>query len=603
MKDSRKDSYRENMSIVIVGHVDHGKSTIIGRLLADTGSLPKGKLEQVRETCRRNSKPFEYAFLLDALKDEQAQGITIDAARCFFKTDKRKYLITDAPGHVEFLKNMVTGASRAEAALLVIDAMEGIKENSRRHGYLLSMLGIRQIVVLVNKMDLVEYNQKVYEDICRGYSRFLERINIKPYCFIPVSGRRGDNIAIVSENMKWYSGGTVLDVLDQLKNTRLPEDKPFRMPVQGVYKFTGGGDTRRIVAGTVETGRLHVGDEVIFYPSGKKSTVATIEAFSSKPQTSVGAGYATGFTLREQIYIRRGELAAVKGQAQPMVGKRLRVNLFWLGKQPMKKNKEYILKLGTAKLPVVLEDIIRVMDASNLQSLTKECIDRNDVAECVLLLDKATAFDLAENIPATGRFVIVDNYEISGGGIIQELLKDKQSWVRDKVTLRNYKWEMSRLTPEERAAKYNQRSTLIFITGQKDVGKKSVAKVLEKKLFDDGRLVYFLGMANILYGAGADIKGQTNNRREEHFRRLAEIANLMLDAGCILIVTARELTREDMEIVQTVINPEKTMVVWVGKNITTDVKCSLHIPSFRLEEEAAGRIKVLLQDEGIIFKP
>ena len=190
---------REDMNIVIVGHVDHGKSTLIGRLLADTGTLPQGKLEQVKETCRRNSKPFEYAFLLDALKDERSQGITIDTARSFFKTDKRKYIIIDAPGHIEFLKNMITGASRAEAALLVIDAKEGIRENSRRHGYMLSMLGISQIVVLVNKMDLVDYDKKIYDDIVSEYSEFLNKINITPMMFIPISAMQGDNIAVKSK--------------------------------------------------------------------------------------------------------------------------------------------------------------------------------------------------------------------------------------------------------------------------------------------------------------------------------------------------------------------------------------------------------------------
>ena len=180
---------KQDMNIVIVGHVDHGKSTVIGRLLADTNSLPEGKLEQVKETCRRNSKPFEYAFLLDALKDEQAQGITIDTARCFFQTERRNYIIIDAPGHIEFLKNMITGASRAEAALLVIDASEGIQENSRRHGYMLSMLGIKQVCVLVNKMDLIGYSEKPFRRIEKQYRRFLKKVDVEPLCFIPISAR------------------------------------------------------------------------------------------------------------------------------------------------------------------------------------------------------------------------------------------------------------------------------------------------------------------------------------------------------------------------------------------------------------------------------
>ncbi|MFW5790967.1 MAG: GTP-binding protein, partial [Bacillota bacterium] len=206
---------RENdLKLVVAGHVDHGKSTIMGRLLADTDSLPDGKLEQVKETCRRNSKPFEYAFLLDALKEEQSQGITIDAARIFFETDYRKYVILDAPGHIEFLKNMITGAASAEAALLVIDANEGVQENSRRHGYMLSMLGIDQIAVLVNKMDLVDYDEETYKNIVDEYTEFLNEIDVDPLSFIPVSGMEGDNLASKSAKMDWYQGETVLQLLD-----------------------------------------------------------------------------------------------------------------------------------------------------------------------------------------------------------------------------------------------------------------------------------------------------------------------------------------------------------------------------------------------------
>src|SRR6476659_456550 len=227
----------QRMNIVIVGHVDHGKSTVIGRLLADTHSLPEGKLDQIRAQCELNSKPFEYAFLLDALKDAQAQGITIDAARVFFNSSRRPYLILDAPGHIEFLKNMITGAARAEAALLVIDAAEGVQENSRRHGYMVSLLGIRQLAVLVNKMDLVGWDQAVFDRIRREYAGFLDQVGIQPSAFIPVSGRSGDNIADRSAHLGWYAGPTVLEALDQFHSEPAPVDRPFRMAVQDVYKF------------------------------------------------------------------------------------------------------------------------------------------------------------------------------------------------------------------------------------------------------------------------------------------------------------------------------------------------------------------------------
>jgi bifunctional enzyme CysN/CysC len=592
----------QRMNIVIVGHVDHGKSTVIGRLLADTHSLPEGKLEQVRAQCELNSKPFEYAFLLDALKDEQAQGITIDAARVFFKSSRRHYLILDAPGHIEFLKNMITGAARAEAALLVIDAAEGVQENSRRHGYMMSLLGIRQLAVVVNKMDLVGWDRAVYDRIVREYGEFLDQIGLRPSCFIPVSARGGDNIADRSAHLSWYDGPTVLNALDEFRSEPQPVERPFRMPVQDVYKFTKQGDDRRIVAGTIESGSMSVGDTVIFYPSGKKSRVKSIEAFNRQTGTRVEAGWSVGFTLQEQIYITRGELATVEGQDRPRVTTRLRVSLFWLGKEPMVKRKEYLLKLGTARVTCRIEEILRVMDASTLGATEqRHQVQRHDVAECVLRLDRAIACDVAEDIAATSRFVIVDDYEIRGGGIVREAMTDRQAAVRDRVLLRNYKWEPSIIEPEHRAEKYNQKAALILVTGEHEHDRKGVAKALEDKLFQDGKVVYFLGIGNVLYGVDADIERKQENRLE-HMRRLAEVANLMLDAGIILVVAAAELTQDDLEVIKTAVQPDWIETVWAGDTITTDLACDLHLPGGAIPE-AVDRLKAHLQDKGVIFRP
>ncbi len=592
----------QRMNIVIVGHVDHGKSTVIGRLLADTHSLPEGKLEQVRAQCELNSKPFEYAFLLDALKDEQAQGITIDAARVFFKSSLRPYLILDAPGHIEFLKNMITGAARAEAALLVIDAAEGVQENSRRHGYMVSMLGIRQLAVVVNKMDLVGWDRAVYERIVREYGAFLEQVGIKPAAFIPVSGRGGDNIADRSANLPWYHGPTVLDALDGFHSEPTPVHQPFRMPVQDVYKFTKQGDDRRIVAGTIDAGAVKVGDPVIFYPSGKKSRVKTIEAFNRPEHDRAEAGWAVGFTFQEQIYITRGEVATLETEPRPQVTTRLRVSLFWLGKEPMVKRKEYLLKLGTARVTARIEEVLRVMDASTLDTAEQRvAVQRHDVAECILKLDRAIACDLAADIPTTSRFVIVDDFEIRGGGIVREALPDRQATVRDQVLLRNYKWEPSIIQPERRAEKYNQKAALILVTGEHDTERKGVAKALEDKLFEDGKVVYFLGIGSVLYGIDADIERKPGNRLE-HMRRLAEVANLMLDAGIILVVAAAELTQDDLEVIKTAVQPDWIETIWAGESITTDLSVDLHLPG-GVVPEAVDRLKAHLQDKGIIFRP
>jgi bifunctional enzyme CysN/CysC len=374
------------------------------------------------------------------------------------------------------------------------------------------------------------------------------------------------------------------------------------MPVQDVYKFTKQGDDRRIVAGTIDSGAFKVGDPVIFYPSGKKSRVKSIEAFNRPVETRAEAGNAVGFTLNEQIYITRGEVATLETEPRPQVTTRLRVSLFWLGKDPMVKRKEYLLKLGTARVTARVEEILRVMDASTLGTTDQRAvIQRHDVAECVLKLDRAIACDLAEDIPSTSRFVIVDDFEIRGGGIVREALPDRQASVRDRVLLRNYKWEPSVIQPERRAEKYNQKAALILVTGEHESDRKGVAKAIESKLFEDGKVVYFVGIGSVLYGVDADIERKPENRLE-HMRRLAEVANLMLDAGMILVVAAAELTQEDLEVIKTAVQPDWIETVWAGDTITTDLAVDLQLPGGAVPE-AVDQLKAHLQDKGIIFRP
>lgn len=594
---------KEDMNIVIVGHVDHGKSTLMGRLLADTGSLPEGKLEQVKETCRRNSKPFEYAFLLDALKDEQSQGITIDTARCFFKTEKRDYIILDAPGHIEFLKNMITGASRAQAALLMIDAKEGVQENSRRHAYMLSMLGIQQIAVVINKMDLVDYSQEVYEKVKKEYLEFLKQINITPKFVLPVSSFQGDNIVKRSDKMPWYDGMCILEVLDAFECEEEHDKQPFRMPVQDVYKFTRNGDDRRIVAGTIETGTIRPGQEVIFYPSGKKSHINKIESFNTDPIQEGKPGMAIGFTMKEQIYITRGEMMAIAGELQPKTASRITANIFWLGKKDFVPGRLYYLKIGGEKVRVEVEEVKGVIDSSNLSSTdTKQAVEKHEVAEVILKTDKPIAFDTVRESAGTSRFVIVDNYEIAGGGIITEALEDEESDIRSSAMLRNYKWETGEIGLETRIEHYAQRPELIVLTGEKNTGKKDLAKALEKSLLDSGRYVYYMGIVSYLYGVGADTKSGGEEDHKEQIRRFAEVANLMLDAGMILIVTATRLTESDRKIMKAVIQKEMD-IFWIGDEVSTDIKMDMRLKDSEFDyERNIRKIRTLLKDKGILFR-
>lgn len=519
----------EDIWVAIAGHVDHGKSTVIGRLLADAGSLPEGKLEQIRERCRRTARPFEYAFLLDALKDEQAQGVTIDSARCFFKTKRRNYILIDTPGHTEFIKNMVSGASRAEAALLVIDAAEGVQDNSKRHGLYLSLLGIKQVCILINKMDLVNYSQERFDEVARSYADFMRQIHLKPLSFIPVSGLHGDNIASHSPNMTWYAGKTVLETLESFKKETQPAG-PFRMPVQDIYKFTEEGDQRRIIAGTVESGTLQVGDEVVFYPSRKSSRVKSIEGFNQEKQYYVTAGYAAGFTLEDQIYIKRGELAVKSGEEEPHTGRRIKTVLFWLGKQPVSENNKYLFKIGGAKTSVKVERIIRVLDAATGDFIVKDHIERHEIAECILALDKDIAFDTANEFAAAGRFAIVDEYNISGGGMILKALTAQE----DSLPKNLYSTS-GKVSYEERCRILGQKGAVLWFTGLSGAGKSTIAIELERELMDRGRLAYRLDGDNIRDGLNSDL-GFSIEDRDENIRRVSEAARLFKDSGMITLV-------------------------------------------------------------------
>jgi len=582
---------REQMNIVIVGHVDHGKSTLVGRLLADSGSLPEGKLEHVQAICKRQGKIFEYAFLLDALEAEQDQGITIDSARCFFKTDDRDYIIIDAPGHIEFLKNMISGAARAEAAILLIDAKEGVRENSRRHGYMLSMLGIRQVTVCVNKMDLVNHDQAVFDAIEEEYRAFLTSCDLTPQRFIPISARDGDNIANPSANMPWYTGPTVLDGVD-LFNKALPEeDQPLRLPVQDVYKFNHRGDDRRIIAGRIESGTIKVGDRIAFSPSNKTTTVKSIEGFSIADTDHMGAGRSVGFTVTEEHYIERGEIVSLLSK-RPRVSTRFRANLFWLGRKPMVQGRDYKLKLGTKAIACRIHELINVIDASELDGeLDKAEIGRHDVADVILETKRPIAFDLTHEFQGTGRFVIVDEYDVAGGGIIREVIADSLQKVRESARQRDFEWVRGKITQLHRANRYGHRPAVVLLTGEAGVGKAAIARELESDLFNEGHATYLLDARNVFLGIDQDLLGTMD--RDEMVRRYGEVANLLLDAGHLVISTSNTFGLADHGTIRTLVAPDRFVVIHVGTDAPPDADFVLdrcHDP-----RECAGQVKDALR--------
>jgi bifunctional enzyme CysN/CysC len=551
----------EQLKIVIVGHVDHGKSTFVGRLFHDTGSLPEGKLEQLQTIAERRGVPFEWANLMDALQSERDQNITIDTAQIWFQTEKRQYVIIDAPGHKEFLKNMVTGAANAEAALLLIDANEGVQEQSRRHGYLLNLLGIRQIAVLVNKMDLQRYSKERYDQIEKEYRQFLHSIGVVPKCFIPIAAKHGDNIASISPNMPWWKGSTVLQTLDEFRVSEPPMGQPLRFPIQDVYRF----DERRILAGRVESGVINVGDRLVFSPTNKVSVVKTIERWKAPDARSASAGESIGITLEEQVFVERGAIAALEADP-PRELTRFKARLFWLGKAPFKKGKTYRIKLATQEVDCEIDSIQRIIDSSTLESVQRSngevYVGRNEVAELTLKFKRPIAFDPHIEIISTGRFVIVDGYEVSGGGIIaQDNYPRRSSDSLQKSD--NLYWSQGKVTVEHRTRRNGYSGRVVWLTGLSGAGKSSIASELERELFNLGKNAYILDGDNIRHGLCSDL-GFSPEDRKENIRRIGEVAKLFAEAGVIVITAFISPYRSDRDHVRALLKPGQFIEIYVN---------------------------------------
>ena len=519
------------MRVVFVGHVDHGKSTLIGRIFYDTKSLPDGKVEQIQAACKEEGMEFEYAFLLDALLEEQAQNITIDTTQIQFKTAKRPYVIIDAPGHKEFLKNMITGAASADAAVLLIAANEGIQEQSKRHGYLLSLLGIRQVVVAVNKMDLVGFRQDVFEQVVKDYTAFLKDIGLEARAFIPISARSGINVALrdlgVANPMPWYTGPTITDTLDSFEPPKPLNDLPLRFPVQAVYRF----DERRIIAGRIEAGSLKVGDTLVFSPGNKTGVVKSIENWNAPTKTSATAGESIGITLTEQIFVERGHVASLETDA-PIESNRFKARLFWMGKRNLTVGERYKLKLTTQELDAEVVSIERIIDASTLDTLPGDrgYIARNDVAEITIQTRGALAFDNADRNALLGRFVIVDNRNVAGGGIIFGGTYTDRTHPKSA----NIFWSEGTVTQVRRFARNGHKGAIVWFTGLSGSGKSTLSKALDRELFNLGMQTYILDGDNIRHGLNSNL-GFSPEDRVENIRRVAETARLMADAGVVVI--------------------------------------------------------------------
>jgi bifunctional enzyme CysN/CysC len=525
---------RPQVRIVIVGHVDHGKSTLVGRLLHETGSLPEGKLEMLQAVSARRGMPFEWSFLLDALQTERDQGITIDTTQIRFRTGSRDVVLIDAPGHAEFLRNMITGASQADGAVLIIDALEGVRDQTRRHGYLLHLLGIKQVAIVVNKMDRVDFAEARFQEISDEISAHLTGLGVTPTAVIPISARDGDGVALRTPRIGWYKGPTVVEALDALEPARPLSALPLRLPVQAIYKF----DDRRIVAGRIESGHLTDGDEIVIMPAGKIAKIKSVESWPVTPVNGKqGAGRSVGITLDRELFVERGDVIAHVGKS-PRDTRRLRARIFWLHDKPLAKGDQILVRLGTREARAVVAGIEKAVDPGALSNSETNSIARNHVGEIDISLSQPIAADAYADNPRTGRLVIELAGRIAGGGLVLSVDAGQRAVPVDIVPVE------SALRLDERSARYRHNGAVIWLTGLPGAGKSTLARALERRLFSRGGSPILLDGDTLRAGLNGDL-GFSPADRSENIRRLAEIATHLAKNGHIAIVAAVSPARED----------------------------------------------------------
>ena len=380
--------------------------------------MPKEKLDEIRKICEQLGKEVEFAYILDHLEEERTQGITIDTTQIFFKTNRRRYVIIDAPGHREFTKNMVTGASQAEAAILIVDVTEGVQEQTKRHAYILHLLGLKQIIVAVNKMDLINFSQEMFEKVKAHICQFLKQLNIVPSYVIPISAKKGDNIAKRSTHMKWYDGVTVLEALDAFELREKLDNLPFRMCVQDVYKI----DDKRIIVGKVLSGMVKIGDKISIYPSMETSEVVSVEEFLNENKTSAIAGESIGIVLKDKLFVDRGDIIGARNE-RPILTRQIKANVFWMSKNPLKKGERICWKCTTQEVICEIDRVVKRFDSSNLALLEENASNLGylEVGEVILRFDRDIVIENFNKIPDLGRFVLDRNGEVVGGGIIVDI--------------------------------------------------------------------------------------------------------------------------------------------------------------------------------------
>jgi bifunctional enzyme CysN/CysC len=537
--------------------VDDGKSTLIGRLLYESKMLFEDQLAALEADSKKvgtRGGDIDYALLLDGLAAEREQGITIDVAYRFFSTDRRKFIVADTPGHEQYTRNMVTGASTADLAIILIDARKGVLVQTRRHSYLVSLIGIRHVVVAVNKMDLVDYSQEVFDRIEAEYREFAERIGLRDITVIPISGVKGDNVVEKSAQTPWYQGPALMGLLEtvEIDEQRLLQT-PFRLPVQWVNRpnldFRG-------FAGTIAGGVIRPGQRIRVQPSGRESTVARIVSADGDLERAV-AHQSITLTLAEEVDISRGDvISTVESPAQ--VADQFEATLVWMSDQPMLRGRNYLMKIGAKTVTATVMPLKHKVNVNTLEQVAGTKLELNEIGVVDLALDRPIAFDPYQDNRDTGGFILIDrmSHNTVGAGMLRFALRRSS----------NVHWQAIDVNKQSHASNKGQKPCVLWFTGFSGAGKSTIANLVEKKLFALGRHTYLLDGDNVRHGLNKDL-GFTEADRVENIRRVAEVAKLMVDAGLVVLTAFISPFRSERQSARALLEPGEFIEVFVDTPI------------------------------------